>query len=429
MKRLLFLISALISLSGMAQPTITYTTINGQNALVYQPSICNSGNACNCLYYFVGAGEQAQSGNTLAQNQALLTANGPGVYLKAGVDLKLPLIVVSLQAINANPRPTEVQADINALRAMFNVKGIVMTGISRGGQSIDWYISNTQNNINNLVGVATGSSEGPVSDEPGIAGTWTPAWFGKIPYWFCIGTQDPFYNANIARYTALQSAGDVAYLTVWPGAGHAAVPVWNDLYSLPGQAPDNVWKTNVVGTDLYTWAAGLGGSTVATPPVLTYSSPAVSQTFTRNNCPAGDTAGTVVYTVPAGKYTSTVSAAAVNAQAAADIAANGQAYANANGACKLPTMYPNAAQLGTFSRNNCACGTGTVVTYSVPAGKYSALTQAGANALAQADVTANGQAFANTTGICTPTLIMKWYIYSDGSAWKVSNGDSVYVKP
>lgn len=414
----------------IAQPKIAYTTINGQNALTYVPSICNSTNACNCLYYFVGSGEQAQAGNSLSSNQALLTTNGPFINLKAGVDLGLPLIVVSLQAINANPRPTEVDADVMALRAMFNIKGIVATGISRGGQSWDWYISNQQAYMNKLIGLVMGSSEGPVSDEPGIAGTWTPSWFGKIPYWFCIGTQDQFYNANLSRYNALISAGVIAYWTVWQGAGHTAVPVWNDMYSLPGKAPDTVWKNNILKTDVYTWAANLGSSAVVvTPPtpVITYSNALTSQTFLRNNCPAGDTAGSIVYTVAAGKYTSTVSQASVNAQTTADILNNGQVYANTNAACKLPTMYPNAIQIGSFSKNNCSCGTGSVVTYTVNAGKYSALSQAAADSLAKADVTANGQVYANSTGICARNLVMTIQVYSDGSIIKIVNGVSTSI--
>lgn len=420
MKKLICLLSTLASLTAIAQPSIISTTINGQNALVYQPSMCNSTNACNCLYYFVGSGEQGT-------NAALLTANGPFTKIKAGVDMQLPLIVVALQAVNANPRPTEVDADITALRAKFNIAGIVGTGISRGGQSWDWYISNQQSYMNKVIGLVMGSSEGPVSDEPGIAGTWTPSWFGKIPYWFCIGTQDQFYNANLLRYQQLVAAGGVAYWTGWPGAGHAAAPVWNDMYSLPGQAPDTTWKNNVLKTDIYTWAASLGRSTLVSipPPVaVVYSNAATSQTFTRSNCPAGDTAGSVVYTVPAGKYTTTVSQAAANTQAVTDLTLNGQTYANANGACKLPTMYPNAAQLGTFTRNNCSCGTGNTVTYSVAAGKYTALSQVAADSLAKGDVTANGQAFANNTGTCTPVLVMTLQIFSDGSMIKTVNGVS-----
>lgn len=60
---------------------------------------------------------------------------------------------------------------------------------------------------------------------------------------------------------------------------------------------------------------------------------AVSGTFTRNNCGAGLSGTSVTYTVPAGTYASTISVTDANALAQNDVAANGQAYANANGTC------------------------------------------------------------------------------------------------
>ncbi|MEF9478456.1 DUF5977 domain-containing protein [Chryseobacterium sp. 1B4] len=45
----------------------------------------------------------------------------------------------------------------------------------------------------------------------------------------------------------------------------------------------------------------------------------------------------MVYTVPAGKYSSTISQAVVDQTALDDIAANGQYYANANGLCNSTT--------------------------------------------------------------------------------------------
>ncbi len=57
-----------------------------------------------------------------------------------------------------------------------------------------------------------------------------------------------------------------------------------------------------------------------------------SGTFTKS-CDEGYTGSTVTYTVAANTYSSTVSQAAADALAAADVSANGQAYANANGTC------------------------------------------------------------------------------------------------
>ena len=63
----------------------------------------------------------------------------------------------------------------------------------------------------------------------------------------------------------------------------------------------------------------------------------MSQVFTRNNCPSGQTGSQVTYTVQANTYSSTVSQAAANQLAQNDINANGQAYANTNGTCTAYT--------------------------------------------------------------------------------------------
>jgi len=68
------------------------------------------------------------------------------------------------------------------------------------------------------------------------------------------------------------------------------------------------------------------------PSIKTYRSASRSQAFTRNNCPSGQAGSTLTYTVPEGAYSAT-SQASADALAAADIAANGQNYANANGQC------------------------------------------------------------------------------------------------
>lgn len=66
--------------------------------------------------------------------------------------------------------------------------------------------------------------------------------------------------------------------------------------------------------------------------------------------------------------------------------------------CKL---FTNTPQSGSFTRNNCSVGTGTTVTYTVPANKYySDISQADANQQAINDVNANGQAYANANGLC-----------------------------
>jgi YD repeat-containing protein len=74
----------------------------------------------------------------------------------------------------------------------------------------------------------------------------------------------------------------------------------------------------------------------------------------------------------------------------------------------------------SFTRNNCAFGyAGSSVTYTVPADKYSSnISQADADNKALADITLNGQNYANTNGICTlkPTTSISVTVTSGESA-------------
>lgn len=61
----------------------------------------------------------------------------------------------------------------------------------------------------------------------------------------------------------------------------------------------------------------------------------------------------------------------------------------------------NVEKRQDFTKNNCSAGTAAVVTYVVPAEKYfSYISQEDADNKAQADITANGQQYANTYGSC-----------------------------
>lgn len=137
-------------------------------------------------------------------------------------------------------------------------------------------------------------------------------------------------------------------------------------------------------------------------------------TYTRNNCSSGYAAGTATYTVPASTYSSIISQDYVDSVAQADVNANGQTYANANGSCSL--IYYNAPKSGNFTRNNCGSGyTGSTVTYTVSANTYSStIGPLYVDSLAQANVNANGQTYANTNGTCTAsTTIYARIEYAD----------------
>jgi hypothetical protein len=65
------------------------------------------------------------------------------------------------------------------------------------------------------------------------------------------------------------------------------------------------------------------------------------------------------------------------------------------------TLFYNQPAQGSFNKNTCPAGGEAVVVYKVPYGKHvSVISQADANQKAQADVTNNGQAYANKYGQC-----------------------------
>lgn len=80
---------------------------------------------------------------------------------------------------------------------------------------------------------------------------------------------------------------------------------------------------------------------------------------------------------------------------------------NFYGQAESCAYYLSAARDSSIRRNNCSAGyIGSLVTYSVPAGKYtSVISQADADAKARAEVIAYGQEYANTNGTCTQVTI------------------------
>jgi len=129
-----------------------------------------------------------------------------------------------------------------------------------------------------------------------------------------------------------------------------------------------------------------------------YLSEAVSQIFTRSNCAVGGTAGTAVFSVAQGTYTSAISQADANSKAAAYLAANGTVFANSAATC---TFY-NTFRSQTFVKNDCPANSSSgSFNYTVNAGTFSSLiSQDDADAKAQNMINTNGQATANSNLSC-----------------------------
>ncbi|WP_276504888.1 DUF5977 domain-containing protein [Terrimonas pollutisoli] len=98
-------------------------------------------------------------------------------------------------------------------------------------------------------------------------------------------------------------------------------------------------------------------------------------------------------------------------------------YQDQSGNCSI---YGNVVKSQSFTRNNCPSGqTGGSVTFTVPANTYYASTQTDADALAQADVNANGQNYANTNGSCTAAQVtVSGYNYGNVPYQVIFSGSS-----
>ncbi|TCC96383.1 DUF5977 domain-containing protein [Pedobacter psychroterrae] len=187
------------------------------------------------------------------------------------------------------------------------------------------------------------------------------------------------YTPEIGQNTRISASNEIEYYEY--DAGSRLINIKND-------------KKEVLKNFSYNYGPGIA----ATPPTATlFYSAAAQQNFTKQGCATG-TPEVVTYKVPFGKYTA-ASQPAANLLAQQDITANGQAYANTNGRC----LFYNVQKSRKVFKNDCPPeqGLGSPVTYIVPAGTYLAETQAAADALALADLDANGQAYANTNGTCS----------------------------
>ena len=157
---------------------------------------------------------------------------------------------------------------------------------------------------------------------------------------------------------------------------------------------------NIVKHYQYNYGTAIAAPTAA-PTTLFYNS-LHSQTFTRTTaCPDTSHKGQATYTVLYATYASAISQADADNQAQADINANGQNYANANGPC-LWFNYPVQKR---FFKTDCLPsqgGSSGVYFYKVAWGTYSStISQADADAQAQADINTNGQNVANQNLSCS----------------------------
>lgn len=140
-------------------------------------------------------------------------------------------------------------------------------------------------------------------------------------------------------------------------------------------------------------------------PVVYYNDER-SKDFVRNDCPGGEPCGSVTYTVPAGKYSSSISVNEANKLADQEIEKEGQKNANIQGLCKK--VYYNQAILKTFYKSECPEGTADPegYEYAVKTGQFkSTISQLDADLQAKKYLEEQGQAYADMHCECKPYFL------------------------
>lgn len=250
-----------------------------------------------------------------------------------------------------------------------------------------------------LVGVST------ITDSKGLTTYYTYDQFNRLKFIkdkdfnilqsYCYNYKGQAVDCSMAVITYYSSAKSGTYTRNNCGAGGVPSSV---VYNLPAGAKSSTSSQADADARAQILIDTLGQLYANTSGVCTYKNVAASKAFNKSDCGFGKYGTSVVYSVVAGVYSSTISQADADAKAQQDIATNGQPYANTNGSC----LFGNKMLKVTFTRNNCGGAfVGSSVVYYVYPGTYtSSISQAQVDAQAQADVNANGQNFANANGTC-----------------------------
>jgi len=159
-------------------------------------------------------------------------------------------------------------------------------------------------------------------------------------------------------------------------------------------------------------------------PVAYYNNEIIEY-FTKSNCGPGYIGGQVPYTIPANKYSSTLSQEDADAQAEAELEANGQLAADQSNNCIK--IYYNDEKWQDFETETCEDSyVGGLVRYTVPANRYMSTDQNEANQMALDEIKSNGQAYANSPEhmVCIADTDPHWVSDENASTeCRVINGE------
>lgn len=150
-----------------------------------------------------------------------------------------------------------------------------------------------------------------------------------------------------------------------------------------------------------------------------YYNQEITQNFTKSNCGPDYIGNDIPYTIPANKYSSTISQEDADAQAELELMQNGQANADAfNGTGSCLRIYRNAGRSENFETQNCQDGYyGGNVQYTVPANKYFSTVPGEVEQMEVDDLAANGQAHANDPAyaVCVLDTEPDWTMVEGGA--------------
>ena len=154
---------------------------------------------------------------------------------------------------------------------------------------------------------------------------------------------------------------------------------------------------------------------------IKYQNTAINQSFSKANCESGYSAA-VIYTVPLGAYTSSVSQTDAQSQAQADVANKGQSFANTNGVC-VAVLPPQITQCEltnapgwNIQTSSISVSGGSVTFYSV-------------ESCSVAPNWKSSTPVAYITGPCYPSNIQNFSFTENSRSWqlKINESGGIYI--
>lgn len=463
-----------ILIGSEANNPITYdTTIsekaNGEGPFTWQVRVTrqqNDNSLRPVLLSMPGSGETgASTDNLVKYGPHFWLLNGWDGGVKLGNGTHYPIIITVEQPAQ-NMRPWHLKAVVETLLKTFPIKpgSVHVAGLSQG--SYEWgeligfsAYSGDQTAMSeikswvDLEGVGPGDNFlGYDAAYPGVYGTWASKYGGR--FFGLEGTQDSrnIWQISQAMNKSVPSSAYFSYENIG-GGGHCC---WNSMYdpsvtnwinnsnlvpsASPANTPGNYSVDPTTGTNIFQWMLRQGDTSMSAavlPPVLTIIGlqvlmPPLSSATLSGSASARQGAPSihsVTWSQVSGPTLATLATPTSWSTTATGLIGGTYVFKmtvtdNGGGVYSMQTSvslnYANGSISQSFTRGDCACGTATSISYTVPAGKYiSLVSQATVDSLAKADLIINGPAYANTNGTCTPVLITTIttvsQVFSDGT--------------